>query len=243
MDVYIQPHSDDICFSLGGFAHSRQTGCLLTVFPISGYVPVPAGVARPSADWVTRTRIAEDRAFAQACGLRLRMLRMPCASLLGYGPFDLGRVDENLGRVETALVQAALALAVAPGGRQRPWLFCPSGIGGHVDHVTIRMAVTRNYGPLAHRYRIGFYEDLHYASNGESRRSGIDALLQAMPDRALHRLSFPLGAAEATKLALIRHYRSQFLHLPSAIGRFTPALEAPAAPHEAVWTEALPAEG
>lgn len=242
MDVYLQPHSDDICFSLAALAHSRQTGCLLTVFPISGYVPVPAGVARPSADWVTRTRIAEDRAFAQACGLSLRMLRMPCASLLGYGPFDLGRVDENLGRVETVLVEAVLALAVAGGGRERPWLFCPCGIGGHVDHVAIRMAITRHYEPLAQRYRIGFYEDLHYASNAASRRSGIDALLQALPDRALHRLGLPLGAAEATKLSLIRHYRSQFLHPPDTVDRFTPALGSPSVPHEAIWTEALPAE-
>src|SRR5262249_47796818 len=68
-DVYLQPHSDDICFSLGAFAWRRYHGILLTAFPISGYVALDPDATRPSADWVTRTRIAEDRAFAEQCGL------------------------------------------------------------------------------------------------------------------------------------------------------------------------------
>ena len=46
MDLYLSPHCDDICFSLGALAHRRQAGTLLTILPISGYVPSRPGVPR-----------------------------------------------------------------------------------------------------------------------------------------------------------------------------------------------------
>ncbi|MBL0149206.1 MAG: hypothetical protein IPP87_10995 [Ideonella sp.] len=223
----IQPHSDDICFSLGRLLTRAPDGLPADGVPISGYVPVPAGVARPSADWVTRTRIAEDRAFAQACGLSLRMLRMPCASLLGYGPFDLGQVDENLGRVETALVQAALALAVAPRGRQRPWLFCPSGIGGHVDHVAIHMAI--NATTSRWRNATGsFYKDLHYASrNAASRAQRHRCAVAGLARPRAASPGFSARRCRGDKVSLIRHYRASSFILPTRSIGFTPALGSP----------------
>jgi len=35
LDIYLQPHSDDVCFSLGALAHRRRRGLLLTVFSIA----------------------------------------------------------------------------------------------------------------------------------------------------------------------------------------------------------------
>ena len=49
LDLYLSPHCDDICFSLGAMAHRRRAGTLLTILPISGYVPQRRGVPRPPA--------------------------------------------------------------------------------------------------------------------------------------------------------------------------------------------------
>jgi LmbE family N-acetylglucosaminyl deacetylase len=236
-DVYLQPHSDDICFSLGAFAYQRHCGILLTVFPISGYVPLRPGATHPAAEWVTKTRIAEDTAFAEACGLNTRRLEFQDASRRGQQPFNLGWVDENLQRIKSPLLNALLIDPPDKPSQVRPWLFCPSGIGGHVDHVAIRMLVNQNYDQLSPRYRIGYYEDLHYASSAAARSMGINNLLQGMRGRQLHRYVFPLGEYVAKKLALIQLYKSQFLALPRSIEQFTPAVEPPTTPHEAIWSD------
>ena len=236
MDVYLQPHSDDICFSLGALAHKQHRGILLTVLPISAYVPVPAGGTTRSSEEVTAIRVAEDVVFAGACGLDARFIQMKDASLLGHRPFDLGWVDENMRRIETPLLDVLLGLP-SQGCNRRSWLFCPIGIGGHVDHVAIRMAVSRMPERLARRYRIAYYEDLHYASQPIVRKNWISDFLQAMQERRMRRHAFPFGDNVADKLALIHHYRSQFLEMPQSIAKFTPAAELPASPHEAVWTD------
>ena len=236
-DVYLQPHSDDICFSLGGFAFKRHRGTLLTVFPITGYVPLVQGITAPSAESVTRTRIAEDEAFAEACGLDFRFLDIQCASILGHRPFSGEWVSQNSARLETPLLQVLLSAVSSRTLHKRPWLFCPSGIGGHVDHVAIRMFVNRNYHLISRHYYIGFYEDLHYASGATERSMGINRLLNETRDRMLQRYAFPLGEGISKKIALIHLYKSQFLALPQSIEKFTPAAETPREPHEAIWSD------
>jgi hypothetical protein len=235
-DVYLQPHSDDICFSLGAFVWRRHRGILLTAFPISGYVPLRPDATRPSVDWVTGARVAEDRAFAEQCGLHTEFLELPDSAFLGHHPFDLSRVEENLQRVKSSLLGALLSTPPRKPSSGRPWLFCPSGIGGHVDHVAIRMLVNQNHDRISRQYCIGFYEDLHYASSADTRIVGINNLLQDVRGRQLHRYVFPFAKDIPRKLALIQLYKSQFLTMPRSIERFTPAVGKPSAPHEAIWS-------
>ena len=149
MNVYLQPHSDDICFSLGAFAFNRHCGVVLTVCPISGYVPTSPGKKRPLARLVTETRMEEDRAFCRAGGLEARFLNIPCSSYLGYEPFVLGRVDENMQRIGEPMIDELRTLAMEGQYETRPWLFCAGGIGGHVDHMAIRTAVSKPYRALS----------------------------------------------------------------------------------------------
>jgi len=236
-DIYLQPHSDDICFSLGAFAHKRHCGILLTVFAVSAYVPLRPGAARAAAETVTKTRQAEDKAFAEACGLSTEDLDLKDAALMGQQTSNQGWADENLQRIKSPLLDVLVGAPAEKSLQVRPWLFCPSGIGGHVDHVAVRMLVHQNYDVISQRYRIGFYEDLYYASSAAARMVGIGNLFHAMRDRKLHRHVFPLGDDVAKKVALIQLYSSQFLTLPQTLEQFTPALEPPNAPHEAIWSD------
>ena len=237
MDVYLQPHSDDICFSLGALAAVRKQGVLLTVCPIAGYVPVRPGETPPPAELVTKMRMEEDRAFCEACGLEPRFLEIPCGSYLGYRPFGLERVEENARRIGPPMLEALLTPTVEANHPSRPWLFCPAGIGGHVDHVAIQMVIAELYDDLAKKYRVAFYEDLHYASNPTARRVGVKRLLEAAFGKRLRRRPIPLCGRAVKKLSLIQLYRSQFLEPPVSLAEFLPATRFSSSPHEAIWTE------
>ena len=235
-DIYLQPHSDDICFSLGVFAYRRHSGTLLTVFPISNYVPPRPGVTTRSKERITTTRMAEDAAFAEACGLSNRLLELEGAVELGQKPFDFGWLGENLQRIKSPLLDVLLkAPHASKSSTERPWLFCPCGIGGHIDHVAIRTLINQNFDQLSQNYRIGFYEDLHYASSAAARSVGIINLMQEVRGRHLKRHVFALGDDLPKKLALLQIYKSQFVAIPS-IDQYTPAVEPADSPHEAIWS-------
>jgi hypothetical protein len=54
--------------------------------------------------------MAEDAAFAEACGLENRLLELEGASERGQYPFNSGWVRENLQRIESPLLDVLLAL-------------------------------------------------------------------------------------------------------------------------------------
>src|SRR5205814_6973835 len=95
--------------------------------------------------------------------------------------------DDNARRIEELLIGHLLRLAAERGQAARPWLFCPSGIGGHVDHVAIRLVIVQHYDRLAALYRLAFYEDLPYASQPRARLAGLSQLLRGLHGRSLRR--------------------------------------------------------
>lgn len=233
-DIYLSPHSDDVCFSLGGLARRRGAGTLITVFSISDYVEA-SEFASEDRDAVTRRRQAEDAAFAAACGLSARDLGFLDAPLRGEKPFDLGDVEGDAGQIEDRLMETVMAPVRAAAPAAKPMLFCPAGIGGHRDHLAVRTVVMKNLDFLARSYDVAFYEDLHYASWPRWRLEGLKSLARAMNGRSLYRLTLPLEEDAPRKLELIRIYRSQHKEPPVTLDRFSPAMGSAAPPHEACW--------
>lgn len=236
MDVFLQPHSDDLCFSLGATASKVGRGHLVTVFTGAGWIH-PAKRPAPPPDDVTALRIAEDRAFAVACGLTSHFIDRPSASLLGWGSFDPGHLPENRARIEEALLSTLDALERDCGATERPWLYVPAGIGGHVDHLAVAELVIDRFAELSSRYRIAFYEDLHYATDVRARRRGVIHLKQRLSNFGLRRWVLPLDRAAAVrKCDLIGHYASQIAAPPRDLRGWSPATIPPSADHEAVWS-------
>ncbi|HEX7777323.1 MAG TPA: PIG-L family deacetylase [Parvibaculum sp.] len=235
-DLFLSPHADDICFSLGALAFRRRAGTLLTVFSSSSYIAPAQRWRITHPEETTQIRQAEDAAFASSCGLAMRTFGLDDAMARGRDVFDLSAAEEDTSWLEEHLVPTLFDLAGETAEDiARPWLFCPAGIGGHIDHVILRSVVARNIEPLMRRWRVCFYEDIFYAAEPMARFSGLHRLTQALPGYGLARRSCVLAELTARKLDLIGLYESQFDTLPKNIGDFTPATGSSDAPHEAVW--------
>lgn len=237
-DLYLAPHCDDICFSLGAFALRRRKGVLLTLFSKSGYVARPRTVAAHGDERIaaiSNLRQREDFAFASQVGLRLCFGGLDEAPLRGHALFDTAKAEDDARRLDGAVVAAIFAAATEWPKDRQPWLFCPMAIGGHIDHMVVLKIVLRHYDALRARWRIAFYEDLHYASAWWVRAAGLARFEQLAARLKARRSIWPIGAA-ADKLALAALYPSQFVELPASIKSFTPAQRIPAPAHEALWS-------
>ncbi len=245
-DLYLSPHYDDICFSLGSFVSRRRAGAAITFFSNSAFV-VPHNLAdvppHPGAfDYfylvkVSAVRRAEDLAFARSVGLRQVVVGLDEAPVRGRHPF--ANADTNSVEDASLFNDKVMSEISAAGGERpsdvRPWLYCPMAIGGHVDHLVVLRVVLRNCDALARAYRIAFYEDLYYASAIEIREAGLARFHRLAAGLGARRFAFPIEDIEL-KLDRIGLYESQIVAKRADITPFTPADDVVAAPHEAIWT-------
>lgn len=204
-DLYLAPHFDDICFSLGAYVRRRRRGILLTLFSISRYVARPDELQIKASERtaaISALRLAEDLAFARQVGLRQLTAGLDEAPVRGREPFDTDKAAADAILLDRQVIDAIFAAAPERAAGPRPWLYCPMGIGGHVDHVAVLTIVLKHYEALRASYRIAFYEDLHYASAWTLRVAGLDAAR-----RRPATLSGARRALEASALAP-RHRRS-----------------------------------
>jgi succinoglycan biosynthesis protein ExoM len=232
-DVYLAPHCDDIAFSLGHFAKARAQGRLITVFTRSNYTAQP-GLAGLPVEQVTERRRAEESRFARACGLALDHFSLPEAPLRGQLPMDHSRAEQELPALMPMILPRLLALGEPQAAHDRPWLFAPVTMGGHLDHALLLHIIARSRDALTQRFRLAFYEDLPYAAWIAQREEGLARLHALLGERGWRRIAFPLGDAIAGKLDLIGLYESQLAE-PPTIARFSPEVEPSAGPHEAIW--------
>lgn len=235
-DVFLSPHSDDVCFSLGLQACARSKGTLLTVFPVSSYTAATPHGDRNRSAAITQLRLDEDSVFARAARLRACYLPYQDAQMRGQAPFDPRPAIGLVGAIEARLVKALMSPMIGRRPGQFAWLFCPAAIGGHVDHIAVLLAVLKHRDILGKHYRLAFYEDLHYASDAARRQRGLDNLHRLLPGAAMQHVVWLLDEAQQTaKMRLVRLQRSQLTPQINTIAAFTPAVPKGLPPHEAVW--------
>ena len=234
--VYLSPHHDDACFSLGALIKRRPGGRLINLFTRSGFSVSPPSGSPPDVEAITRRRTEEDDAFAAHCHLNKVDLGLSDAPLLGRGAWDLAGVEADCAALTPPLLSRLMAIAAETPPDEKLTLFCPAGIGGHVNHVATMVAVVRALPMLRPRYRVVFYEDLHYAAVALARPTGLRLLAKGLGTTRATRLAIGFDAHVEAKLALVRLYRSQFETLPETCERYSPDAGAPVLGfHEAIW--------
>jgi LmbE family N-acetylglucosaminyl deacetylase len=237
-DVYLSPHCDDIAFSIGRFAQVRGRGRLVTLFSRSAFTSKP-GLADLPVDTVTALRQAEERRFADLCGLALTHFDMPEAPLRGFGPTEHEMAPEQAMALGPQIVPKLLALEPERERGARPWLFAPTAIGGHLDHAILLLLIAANRKALERRFRLAFYEDLPYAVWHEARVEGLQRFRSLFGLLGWRRCSFSLGTEGPAKLNLMNLYESQHAK-PPEIGEYSPECRPPQPTHEAIWVKGRP---
>ncbi|HET9656191.1 MAG TPA: PIG-L family deacetylase [Kineosporiaceae bacterium] len=170
--VVLSPHLDDAVLSVGGLiAGQVRSGRCVEVWTAFTAGPAdPATVPRrlrPFADY--RARIAEDDAALDLLGCGRRRLGLPeriwrtppagglrAAFRTPEGPDGFARLAE--------LTETAVEALSRPGAE----LLGPLGVGNHVDHVEVALAVLAAADRLGAWDRVGFYEDFY--ALGEAAR-------------------------------------------------------------------------
>jgi LmbE family N-acetylglucosaminyl deacetylase len=232
--VVLSPHFDDACFSLGCFLEQVRRGTLIDVFTKGTYAPAhkasPAEKSDP--DYVHRIRDAEDRAFADRCGLQRIDLGIAEPALHDRTVRSFSALDDDIEAIEAPLAKTLGDVAASWPEGTRGVLFAPMGIGHHVNHRAVAEVVLDNREALAMRYDLFLYEDIPYAYNPLKRRAGLARARAALGDAKMTRHVLPVEWDTKKALALL--YASQFRFAPLWL-KFRPAAVSPAGLHEAFW--------
>jgi LmbE family N-acetylglucosaminyl deacetylase len=226
-ELFLSPHLDDAVFNCWGLLTSEQPVQVVNVF---AGVPDPGFVTR----WDAICGARDSHGMARA---RLEEDRLALA-LAGRSPLnlDLLEVESRRGSPRRSLssVESAIA-AVMPAAAR---VHAPAGIGGHVDHVTLRTLARA----LAHAgVPVRLYAELPYcvlhgwphwvSGRPPEAHRDVDAFwadfLAAVPEvgdlRAAHVVELDDNVA-AAKLQAMRAYRTQF---PALNGGEVDVLAAP----------------
>lgn len=235
--VYLSPHHDDVCFSLGSLA-AQQGGVLVNIFTQSVWVAAPLALpadrrARIAA--ISRLRAEEDALFAHDAGLARHDLGFAEPPVLGRPPFDLTMLAPEAEAVSARLIPYLLDLLPADDDARSAALYCPMGIGGHCNHLSILLSVRHAIAQLHQRCIVWLYEDLPYASDPQVRKAGVARVAGLFAGAQLTRSVLVLGPADVeTKMQRIALYGSQHERPPHP-RQFTPASDVAPGPHEIVW--------
>lgn len=174
--VVISPHLDDAVLSLGAHLAGRvRAGEQVEVWTAFTDGPSPDSAPRRLrrfGDYAAR-RAEDDRALAvlgagnRRLGLPERVWRTPPA----HGLAAAFRTPEvRSGFTELPALEAVAAdLLIRRGTR----LLAPLGVGHHVDHVEVAVAVLGTALRLDALDRVGFYEDFYALGDGARRRHPV----------------------------------------------------------------------
>lgn len=204
--LFVAPHPDDICFSLGALA-SKVT-CpkhLLSVFTVSAWSE-PSWTGGRDQESVTEAKRSEDMQFASATGFEYHAAGLPDPSVRRV-PTGRGAVyDTRYKSGDEGVFQARVERAILRLMDRHEFdvLVGPMGLGAHIDHLIVNAAVR---SVLRKRPVFGvYYEDLPYANKLplwriSLRAFGIDPALKPL----IQRTDVPVGR----KLRLAETYQSQ----------------------------------
>jgi len=235
--IFLSPHYDDVCFSLGQTARDHGAGHLINIFTHCNHVAVSSELPRDREELarvVTQMRAEEDRQFSEDCGLTRCDLQLSEATVVGLQPSDFSNIEGEVEQVEEKLVGLLLS-QLHGSGHPTAALYCPMGMGRHRNHLSTFLVIIKRYAALRARARIFFYEELPYASNVRFREEGLQRLAHYFPQAKLERHIRSLTTDEfRNKLRWVGLYKSQHSG-PVLESRLIPADPLNPAAHEAYW--------
>ncbi|MBV9158363.1 MAG: PIG-L family deacetylase [Acidobacteriaceae bacterium] len=216
----LSPHRDDAAFSLylslSRWSAGKISLRVVNFFTVSSYAP---RVKSQDSAVVSSLRGKEDRRVLHSISknIQIRSLGLLDAPLrLGI---NVSAVCEIMLEEAQSITEANRLASAIDGYHDGGVVLAPLGLGHHVDHLTVNSAAI-SCGRLG---RVGFYEDLPYATWTEEtaireRVSEIESKTRV----PLKPIAIRARNSVRRKLRGISHYRSQITHTEAeAIARFS----------------------
>jgi LmbE family N-acetylglucosaminyl deacetylase len=166
--IFISPHFDDICFSLGGLIRTleNERKIIINVFTISSYIRriSPRGGEEFRRRIISELRQKEDEEFCNRYNIE---------------QINLGFSDQSGGIAEKQFINVLRDRILEHASPHRDTLVFPMAIGNHIDHLQIFEACCL----LMKDYPQGefvLYEDLPYGHRMFGRYARIGELSSLM---------------------------------------------------------------
>jgi LmbE family N-acetylglucosaminyl deacetylase len=199
----LSPHRDDAAFSLAlalkRWAAAGVEITVLNLFTRSAYAPY----AREGAD-ITAVRANEDRRALKTIDVLIRLHSLSLLDAPVRLPIDFGSITNVEAFSPLAEEVNFLSRCIRAASRDA-LVLAPLALGDHIDHRTVHLAALK----AGRAHRVGFYEDLPYASWTDDavireRVSKVEAVIGIPLFPALRR-----SASWRFKERVIRRYDSQ----------------------------------
>lgn len=199
--LLISPHFDDIAYSLGGFMLTNRDLELevVTCFSVSNYCPC---LDYDHVEDISRIRFEEEKRYVAQLGCGLTILGFKEALLRNYTLSTIfsSAVDDF---ALTSEIYRAIKKEIIRNDTKI--VFCPMGIGKHIDHLIVKKAVL-NIVREDSRILLNFYEDLPYC--GFLQQQEYEYLINKKAN-VLKMAHTPKGSWIYKKIELLRGYSSQ----------------------------------
>lgn len=242
--IFIAPHFDDICFSIGGLLPYLRVSrkILINIFTRSGWMTNPEILAtlkgvegETRVEAIGKIRNSEDDAFALAAGFEKTNLDLLDADLIAppgnTNPAQFYEGIEN--EVDNVCERLLPLLQCYLANGEEAILMAPLAIGLHRNHIVTFAAIVR-IAPQFPQLSLMFYEDLPYSCIPANRQTRLAAMGPALTQNGYKRYYKSMDEAIfRRKLREVVKYKSQ---MNRSLDQFAIRIGQNSAFHEAVWT-------
>jgi LmbE family N-acetylglucosaminyl deacetylase len=183
--IYLSPHLDDAVLSAGGFIYEQaKRGIEFEIWTIMSGIPRESELTEYASSmhamWGTgspeetiRTRRLEDTKAAAIVGAKAVHLDfLDCIYRRGRDGAGLYSDIHSAPHKDDSGLAAQITERVRASIRSDDRIVCQLSIGGHVDHVIVRLAAEKLARPLVYTadipYLFNYPEDLAVKANGMS---------------------------------------------------------------------------
>lgn len=204
--IYLSPHFDDIAFSLS--TKIQAGGTILDVFTISNYVENACCLDKDVSD----IRKREEKSYVKTNDLKYEMLKLPDSGLNGC-PFSRYHVVPINTKLEKELLDAIFKLNTKS---KIDTLFCPMGVGKHLDHLQLFLIIQKHYVELKKEFNIVFYAEVPYIFYQNSLKNREYFLKKWLHKNHIKKHKHLLSKHEiVNKIKNLKKYKSQFSEISS----------------------------
>jgi hypothetical protein len=212
-NIFLSPHNDDICFSIGSLVHSLKSGHLINIFTISKYLinqNYKNKINNNAVKQITNIRNKEDIKFAKFCKLKRHDLKIKDTSVTGIGDCSKKKLKFQIALLEKKLIPLLFKLYDKD---KINIIYCPMAIGGHENHMSTLITMTKNFKIFEKKMNFLFYFDLPYSSNEKIRKMYfLEFKMNTKKKKYLIQKKKVDNIKK--KLLMLRFYKSQHLIYP-----------------------------